>query len=169
MMNFQCQQRGVKLEINLSPEIPEIICTDGAKVKQILLNLLSNAAKYTYQGSIIVTGNYVNNILEVIIMDTGIGIPEEKKNELFKIFGRISGDDGKRHSKGLNSGGSAGLGLTISQALLTKLGTKLTYTANNQKGAYIIYIYIYIIYRKHIFVWFIHNIVQKQETVNGGT
>ena len=137
MINFQCKQRGVDLQIDLSPDIPEIIYTDGPRIKQVLLNLLANAVKYTYHGSIKIVGRYLEDMLNIQIIDTGIGIPEDKKKELFKIFGREMGGMGT-----MDSGGKAGLGLTISQALLSKLGTGLTYRSNNNQG--ILYIYIYI-------------------------
>lgn len=77
----------------------------------MLLNLIGNAIKFTFKGSINVNVDYKNNILITQIIDTGIGIKEENIGKLFKFFGQIES------SKKINKGGM-GLGLTISKMII---------------------------------------------------
>jgi signal transduction histidine kinase len=75
---------------------------DRDKIKQVLLNLLSNAIKYNRpNGSIIITGNFTDTELSVMIQDTGLGIPEESIPHLFEKFFRVREHEGKAAGTGL--------------------------------------------------------------------
>ncbi|OMJ94894.1 hypothetical protein SteCoe_1751 [Stentor coeruleus] len=95
--------------------IPDIIITDPNRLKQIILNLLSNARKFTRKGSITLKAEYKFPQLYIKCKDTGIGMPSEKKSKLFTLFGKLD-DSSMANPQGV------GLGLMISNMLVKKLG-----------------------------------------------
>ena len=116
--------RNIKIITNIDPFIPEEIISDPRRVKQILVNLICNALKFTFKGYIKITANsYIiksKNCIQIIVEDTGIGIKQKDLCKLFKVFSMIES------SKELNQGGT-GLGLKISMQfskLLTYPGGK---------------------------------------------
>jgi len=91
------------------------IASDPIKVKQILTNLLSNAAKFTDRGRITVSAVKLNDVLKICVTDTGIGIKKEDIEKLFIAFNQVGDAATKRHD-------GTGLGLTITKNLLDMLG-----------------------------------------------
>jgi ammonium transporter len=108
------QRPRVQLSVEAQPGLP-VVVTDRDKVKQILLNLVSNAIKYTDEGSIAVGADSANGRLRVGVSDTGVGIPEHELGSIFDEFHRADAVDARRRS-------GAGLGLTISRRLARTLG-----------------------------------------------
>jgi len=106
-----------ELEYNffIDPIIPENIMLDCNRLKQVLLNMLTNAIKFTDKGSISLNIKKVNNTLEFLIQDTGCGINDNDKEKLFKAFTQL---DNK--SSTINQG--TGLGLIISKELVKLMG-----------------------------------------------
>lgn len=102
----------IALEI---PERPLTVETDPGKVRQILLNLLSNAIKFTEEGEIRVALRVTGGHAELVVADTGVGIPEEQQQHIFEAFTQV----GRRRIGGL---GGAGLGLTITRRLAQLMG-----------------------------------------------
>lgn len=104
------------------PDVPEFINVDNSRLKQILLNLLNNAIKFTDNGTISlhISKMYIKNVLylKFTIKDTGCGISESDKHKLFKSFSQIDSSTNK-----LNEG--TGLGLAISDKLVKLMGGKL--------------------------------------------
>lgn len=115
-INTRIGDKDIKLIINLDPHIPHKLYGDDVRIKQVLVNLASNAVKFTHSGYVILSINGVpkNNkfYLNVSVKDTGIGIKEEDMNKLFGLFEQL---DSKRNR---NIEGT-GLGLKISKELLT--------------------------------------------------
>lgn len=105
-------------------DIPEKLISDPYRIKQIVLNLLSNARKFTLKGKISIKASYDNGMLEVQCKDTGVGIPQEKLSILFTQFGRIDNNDS------VNPHG-VGLGLMISNMLVKALGGDRIYVDSN--------------------------------------
>lgn len=92
---FQCMLKKIKFELKISPEINTLKAfSDKGRIKQVLLNLLSNAFKFTFKGEIVLgckiylceEGEYI----AFTVKDTGIGIKREDQKGLFKLFGMIS-------------------------------------------------------------------------------
>lgn len=108
----------------LAPEIPRLF-TDQEKVKQILLNLLSNAAKFTHEGQITLQAHHENNTLVVAVSDTGIGIPQGALGRIFEEFQQADSSTTRQY-------GGTGLGLSISLHLAQLLGGSLA--AESQVG-----------------------------------
>ena len=105
------------------------IISDNKRIKQVLTHLVDNAIKFTYNGSITLSYQYrLDNTLEFIISDTGIGIPQEKIPNIFHKF-RQASDDNSRDF------GGAGLGLSICKNLANALGGFLWVSSTEQVGS----------------------------------
>jgi len=114
----QAEAKGLSLTATLPAENPEV-CADPDRVVQILVNLLGNAIRYTPEGGAVeVTVNPARQSVDVVVSDTGIGIPAEAIPYLFERFYRVDSSRSRR------SGGS-GIGLTISRHLAWAMGGEL--------------------------------------------
>ncbi|MFN8433539.1 MAG: GAF domain-containing protein [Anaerolineales bacterium] len=105
-----------------------IIYSDQDKIKQIILNLLSNAAKFTSTGKVTLQAHRENEILKVNVSDTGIGISEEALGRIFEEFQQADTSTTRQY-------GGTGLGLTISRNLARLLGGDLTAASQPGKGS----------------------------------
>jgi PAS domain S-box-containing protein len=108
------------------PPLAEPIPVDREMWEKIVLNLLSNAFKFTLQGSITVAVHPLENAVELIVRDTGIGIPEEARPHLFERFYRVEGAPGRTHE-------GSGIGLALVQELVKLHGG--TVRAESEVGA----------------------------------
>ncbi len=106
----KAQETGVQIRIDVPNDMP-LMEADRDKIKQVVLNLVSNAIKYNRpNGAIIITGNFSETELSVVIQDTGVGIPEESIPHLFEKFYRVREHEGKASG--------TGLGLSISKQII---------------------------------------------------
>lgn len=126
-------KKDVKMRCWFGGEVPDVVTGDAARLKQILLNLLGNAVKFTQQGEInfrisAVPSGVTNVGMTFIVQDTGIGIPVEKQELLFQPFEQ--GDQTTTR----NFGGT-GLGLTISRQLAALLGGSVEVQSEPGKGS----------------------------------
>lgn len=118
MFEPQAIEKRIQLNLDCAIAVPNWIQTDERKVRQVLINLLTNAVKFTNHGSITLRVSCLNpKRLRFEVSDTGIGIAEHEIESLFKAF--MQTESGRRSGKG------SGLGLSISQQLLQLLGAKL--------------------------------------------
>jgi signal transduction histidine kinase len=103
----------------LCPELP-FIYSDRQKVKQIIVNLLSNALKFTHEGGIEITVNYDphDRTASVAVSDTGIGISPEHHEKIFEDFRQVDDSPSRQY-------GGTGLGLAICRRLATALGGRI--------------------------------------------
>ncbi len=119
----------VRLEADIAPDLPRTVVGDGVRVRQILTNLLSNAAKYTDEGSITLTARVDGGAWLVFgVRDTGAGIPSEKLSEIFERFGQAGGASAHQRP-------GVGIGLTISRALATDLGGDISVVSARGEGS----------------------------------
>ncbi|EAR83219.2 ATPase, histidine kinase-, DNA gyrase B (macronuclear) [Tetrahymena thermophila SB210] len=119
LISMQALQKNLDVELDLDPLIPQTINSDQSRIRQVLLNLLSNALKFTQNGKITIRTHLIeDNLIQVDIEDTGCGIPEKNLN---KIIGRFGKKDHQNINHQLNTFGG-GLGLTIANNLATGLG-----------------------------------------------
>jgi len=117
---FQCQQKRITLKLDIDSSAPEHIFTDENRLKQILINLIGNALKFTMKGGITVKvyqDPADQDAIEIKVIDTGIGIRKDDLCKLFQKFGRLK--DGENVNKQ-----GVGLGLIISSALARLLSGK---------------------------------------------
>ncbi|MBJ6609341.1 MAG: response regulator [Candidatus Thiothrix moscowensis] len=115
-MRTIAEQKRLALEMHVAEGLPKQLHGDSLRLRQVLLNLIGNAIKFTQQGKIIVRVKPVDgDVLRFEVQDTGVGISPEKQDKLFHAFSQISRYDQHNH-------GGTGLGLAISRKLITLMG-----------------------------------------------
>ncbi|MET0084568.1 MAG: response regulator, partial [Sedimenticola sp.] len=125
------EEKGLKLEISVSETAPAQLTTDRQRVEQIIKNLVSNAIKFTEQGSVAISfgrpdaaanlqasGLTVDQTLAIAVKDSGIGVPPDKQQMIFQAFQQADGSTSRRY-------GGTGLGLSISSELAHMLGGEI--------------------------------------------
>lgn len=120
-------QKNLVLENRISKNIPTI-SADESKLEQILYNLITNAIKFTQTGSIIVDAKLTDELVEISITDTGIGIPAEKLEQVFEVFTQVDGSMSKEQQ-------GTGLGLSITKKLVELHGSKMMVESEVGKGS----------------------------------
>jgi PAS domain S-box-containing protein len=123
----QAQSKGLLLNATM-PELEVIVMTDRRALSQILLNLTSNAIKFTEQGSVRLEVEEGINVTEVTVADTGIGIRAEDQETLFQAFTQVT-TKGSRRQEG------TGLGLHLSQKLAGLLGGSIGFESEPGRGS----------------------------------
>jgi len=120
LMWAQAEAKNLTLDVRL-PETPVMVMADPEKLKQILINVVGNALKFTEQGSITVRTVLETDAhrFQIIVQDTGIGIPVDKQTHLFQPFVQVDGTTTRKY-------GGTGLGLSISRRLAEMMGGALT-------------------------------------------
>ena len=117
LVQYQARMKGLKLDIKIGKEVPLNICTDHARLSQVILNLLNNAIKFTYQGTITVTIGVEDGNVVFSFQDTGIGLTDDQIIKLRKMLLKMDANE----KLAMRSTG-AGLGLNISNLLAKMLG-----------------------------------------------
>ena len=130
-LNLTAQEKGITLHINIDSDIPQYLVGDMMRLEQILVSLINNAIKFTYEGDVRVTIQKGRDegsecVINFLVMDSGIGIP---KNQLDNIFNRLSQGDPDVER---NYGGT-GLGLYICKSLVEQMGGAI-WVENRQEG-----------------------------------
>ncbi len=123
IITYTVQSKGLEMLLNISSGLPRFIWSDAVRLKQILINLLGNAAKFTESGEIelkidVLTSETGYSTLRFGVRDTGIGIHLDKQSKIFEAFTQEDGSVTKKY-------GGTGLGLTISNKLLGLMGSQL--------------------------------------------
>jgi len=122
MLYLKAKSKGLELSFQGTPDVPEYIKTDESKLRQVLINLLGNAIKFTQQGSVILRARVLPNgerlQLAFEVEDTGPGIAPDDLGKLFQPFVQTS--------IGINSGEGTGLGLSISKKFVELMGGNIT-------------------------------------------
>ncbi len=129
LFSIKTGRKGIGFDINIRPDVPDIIITDKSKLKQILINLIGNAIKFTDKGTITVELSVENDDPEKLITtvsDTGKGIPPEFLEHIFDPF--------EQAEEGRNRGGT-GLGLPISRNFVNMLGGDITIKSTLSEGS----------------------------------
>ncbi len=123
-------KKGIEMEYRIEPDIPDVVLGDYARLRQVLVNLIGNAVKFTEKGciSIVVSGRENDNgsyEIHFAVKDTGIGIPDDKADRLFQLFSQVDASTARRY-------GGTGLGLAISKKLVEMMKGKIW--AESQPG-----------------------------------
>ncbi|MCK9330874.1 MAG: ATP-binding protein [Candidatus Cloacimonetes bacterium] len=121
------QNKGVKLITNISHKVDSIY-GDKRRIEQILLNLLSNAAKFTEKGDIKIYCTYNKKLCNIIIQDTGIGMEKDELSKLFKPFSQIDKGLTRKYE-------GSGLGLSICKKLIEKMNGNIKVESTIGKGS----------------------------------
>jgi signal transduction histidine kinase/ActR/RegA family two-component response regulator len=123
LLDFRAQQKGLKLAYGVDPGVPQVLLGDPGRLRQILVNLVGNAIKFTERGEIRVAATRESEIcgvagLRFVVSDTGLGIAEETLRKIFKPFSQADGSMTRRY-------GGTGLGLTICARLVDLMGGRI--------------------------------------------
>lgn len=133
MISYQVQTKGLEMLLNISSDLPRFIYADPVRLKQVLVNLLGNASKFTEKGEIelkietlLVAGDQTT--IRFAVRDTGIGIKPDKQSAIFEAFSQEDASTTKRY-------GGTGLGLTITNKLLGMMGSTLQLRSKPGQGS----------------------------------
>jgi len=130
---LRAHQKGLELAYDADPEVPSHLLGDPGRLRQILVNLVGNAIKFTQHGEVLVTienrSQDARGVeLHFKVKDTGIGIPPEKQGLLFKAFSQADSSTTRKY-------GGTGLGLAISARLVELMAGKMWVESSEEKGS----------------------------------
>jgi signal transduction histidine kinase len=129
MVSIQAAEKGVEI-VHLGCECAERrVCVDVRRFKQVLLNLLSNAVKYNRKGGRVTVSCKLSDdgVMRIAVSDTGIGIPLEKRGELFQYFSRLDAEN--------SSVPGIGVGLALCQHLVDLMGGNISVESTPGEGS----------------------------------
>jgi signal transduction histidine kinase/DNA-binding response OmpR family regulator/CHASE3 domain sensor protein len=125
------KSKALDFNIQIANNVPAVIETDKMRLEQILKNLISNALKFTSQGSVslsVTKKEPLSRMIEFTVADTGIGIPLAKQQLIFEAFQQADGSTKRKY-------GGTGLGLSISRELIKLLGGEIFVSSNGDQGS----------------------------------
>ncbi len=132
MVSLQAHQKGLETAISLDPTLPSHLHNDPTRLRQVLVNLVNNAVKFTSKGEISCSVSRRDakgkKLVLFEVRDTGIGIPEEKRAKLFRAFSQVDASTTRRF-------GGTGLGLSISRDLVHMMGGKIGVKSKDGQGS----------------------------------
>ena len=128
LLRVQADAKGVELIANSGMALPLHLHSDPTRLRQVWLNLIGNALKFTERGAVTVSQSIVRGRLLCAVQDSGIGMTEETLANLFQPFRQADNSTARKY-------GGTGLGLVICKALVEKLGGNLTVTSTLGKGS----------------------------------
>jgi signal transduction histidine kinase/CheY-like chemotaxis protein len=131
---LRTDEKGIELIIDCEPDVPEWVIGDPTRIRQVLINLLGNAIKFTDHGLValrvrLLAQNAERIDLKVTISDTGIGIPESKQSSIFEAFSQADSSVTRRF-------GGTGLGLTICGKLVSLMGGSIWVDSREGEGSH---------------------------------
>lgn len=128
LLRPRAEQKGLALTADVDADVPELLRGDADRVRQVLLQVLGNALKFTSRGEIAVGVKWSDGVLAFRVRDTGIGIPAEKLRVIFEPFVQGDGSLTRRF-------GGTGLGLAVARSLVERMGGKLTVESTPGQGS----------------------------------
>ena len=132
-MALRAHQKGLELAYQVDPEIPRFLLGDAHRIKQVLINLVGNAIKFTEKGEVVLRVAAERRTLDEVqlrfaVSDTGIGIPAEKQQLIFEAFSQADASTTRKY-------GGTGLGLAISSRIVELMGGKIWVDSTPGKGS----------------------------------
>jgi signal transduction histidine kinase/CheY-like chemotaxis protein/ligand-binding sensor domain-containing protein len=129
----RAQQKNLELTCEVHPEVPQQIIADPTRLRQVIINLIGNAIKFTDQGEVgleitLDARTHDQLLLHFLVHDTGMGIPAEKQNLIFEAFSQADSSTARRF-------GGTGLGLTISSRLVKMMGGQIWVESEPGRGS----------------------------------
>jgi two-component system, sensor histidine kinase and response regulator len=130
---LRAQQKGLELIVDIGPTVPHTLKGDPGRLRQVLVNLLGNAIKFTHQGQIVLRATIDSPtdrdvVLHFSVSDTGVGIPLDRQKSIFEAFTQADGSVTRTY-------GGTGLGLTISSQLVHLMGGRVWVESEVGKGS----------------------------------
>jgi CheY-like chemotaxis protein len=137
-LSLRAHQKGLELAYHVGPHVPDALVGDPVRLRQVVMNLVGNAIKFTEHGEVVVdvsgghaldaTGNSPDIFLHFLVRDTGIGIPLDKQAAVFDPFTQADSSTTRRY-------GGTGLGLTISTRLVQLMGGRIWLESEVGRGS----------------------------------
>jgi len=133
VFSLRCARKGLRFSLDVALDVPVAVWGDGLRLRQILMNLLENAYKFTHEGYVEVKVSEVKrnegiSTVQFLVRDTGIGIPREKQAVIFDRFTQVDGSARRKYS-------GTGLGLAIARELAALLGGTISLESEPGKGS----------------------------------
>jgi len=133
LLAVRAREKHLELTVDVPPDVPQMVRGDPTRVRQVLMNLIGNAIKFTEEGEVDVSASVTQRdsdeaALEFRVRDTGIGIPEEQLSTIFQEFTQADASMTRRY-------GGTGLGLAISRRLVALMGGQLAVTSTVGSGS----------------------------------
>jgi len=133
LLGERTHSKGLELMCHIRPDVPSMICGDPLRLRQIIINLIGNAIKFTEAGEIVVRVEKTSTegdiaCLHFSVSDTGIGIPEQKLDSIFEAFEQADGSTTRQY-------GGTGLGLPISAQLVEMMGGRIWVESKTGEGS----------------------------------
>ncbi|NJC97643.1 MAG: PAS domain-containing protein [Anaerolineae bacterium] len=128
LLSGLAEQKSLKLKTEIDPALPNIMLGDNGRIQQILVNLMGNAVKFTDYGEVCVSFRSLETEWQMVVRDTGMGIPAERLPDIFEPFRRGSDYATRRHQ-------GAGLGLPIVRKLVTLMEGKIEVQSTVGQGS----------------------------------
>lgn len=133
LISVRTSEKSIEYAYAVDPDVPSRICADELRIRQVLLNLIGNAVKFTDEGGVILTVSTQKEsnddmILKFVVKDTGIGIPQDKIHLLFNAFSQVDQSSTRRF-------GGTGLGLAICKNLVEIMGGEIAVESEFGKGS----------------------------------
>lgn len=132
-LTLQARENGVELLYNIDPAAPDLVHGDPVRLRQVLMNLVGNAVKFTGKGEILISAvvessDADSTLFHFSVRDTGIGVPKDKQTSIFEPFQQADGSMTRRF-------GGTGLGLSICSRLVRLMGGKIWLESEEGKGS----------------------------------
>ncbi|HKI53002.1 MAG TPA: ATP-binding protein, partial [Anaerolineales bacterium] len=128
-MDILAQKKGLTFSMQIDPNLPQEIYGDDRRIRQIIINLIGNAIKFTKEGSVrLIVSAVDENYWEIQVTDTGVGIPKEAQSKIFEPFKQVSSSV-TRDNRGF------GLGLSITKQLVDLMQGRIVIESEPGKGS----------------------------------
>jgi signal transduction histidine kinase/ActR/RegA family two-component response regulator len=128
ILGREASRKNLEMKSVVEDLTPEWVLADQARLRQVLVNLLGNAIKFTSRGAVTLQVSHSASQLKFMVSDTGIGIPQEKQQTIFEAFQQADNSTSRRY-------GGTGLGLTISKKLVESMGGQIMLASEPGKGS----------------------------------
>jgi len=126
LMTARAEEKNIKIKLDIPDDLP-LLQGDERLIRQVFLNLLSNAVKFSKADGVVVINTSIDNGMAINVVDHGIGIPQERINEVLEPFGQVS-------DPSVNKGQGTGLGLPIAKAMMDMHDGELKIISEKDKG-----------------------------------
>ncbi len=128
-LRYKAEEKGLLLQMDVDDRIPQTLIGDPARIKQVMLNLVGNAVKFTEKGEVqIKVKSLPNHRVMFSVNDSGIGIATDKQERLFQVFEQADNSTSRKY-------GGSGLGLAISKELVELQGGKISFESKENEGS----------------------------------
>ncbi|MBI4747993.1 MAG: response regulator [Acidobacteria bacterium] len=127
MFQLRAEAKHLRLEFKVSDKLPQLVIGDESKLKQVLINLINNAIKFTEQGGVVIGVSPVNQKIHFEVSDTGVGISQDEFHKLFDPFVQTQ--------SGLKTKEGTGLGLAISREIIRLMGGEIAVESEVGRGS----------------------------------